>query len=234
MSLLSECRFASSDVLITKLSDAIAANLNKGLQEKGKASLVVSGGSTPIPLFKALSKMPLDWKNIWITLADERWVSPDHKDSNEALVRRHLLTRRAADAHFVSLWNEAGSPEEGQAESGRALTAMPMPFDAVVLGMGEDAHTASLFPAAQELGEALNAPADVLCLALIPPVAPHPRITLTKAALLSSNEIYLHITGPKKLAVLEAAKSEGAVEEMPIRAFLRQEITPVNVFWTTS
>ena len=192
------------DALGKRLAADIAGWLREAIDARGKASLVVSGGSTPAPLFAALRRADIDWSKVRITLADERWVSPDHDDSNEALVRRSLLVERAAAAGFVALYREAPSPEEALGTVHAALAAMPRPFDVVVLGMGTDAHTASLFPDAPEL-EAAMGERDSLVAATHPPSVSQARITLTAAALLDSHRCLLHVTGADKREVLERA-----------------------------
>lgn len=221
--------YADKSVLAEHLAQDVAAMLRTAIAERGKASLVISGGSTPKPFFEALKIKEIQWDKVYITLADERWVDADHPDSNEKLVREHLLT---GGAHFVSLKNFAATPHQGAAQASADIAALPRPFDAVILGMGDDGHTASFFPHAPELEEAL-APADnALCAGLTPPAyAPHPRITLTLPAILNARRIILHITGGKKQEVYAKACEAGPVEDMPVRAVLRQEQTPVEVYW---
>lgn len=222
--------FSDKATLATHLAHDVAAMLRAGITQNGKASLVVSGGSTPKPFFEALRQVPLEWQHVTITLADERWVDADHEDSNEKLVREFLLPE---GAHFVSLKNAAETPHEGADEASAAIAALPRPFDVVILGMGDDGHTASFFPHAPELDSALKPlHDDVLCTAITPPeYAPHPRMTLTLPAILDARRIILHITGAGKQEVYSKACEAGAVADMPIRAVLRQEQTPVEVYW---
>lgn len=222
--------FAQKQALAYFLAQEVANQLHDAIISRGAASLVVSGGSTPKPFFEALKQQKLDWGKVYITLADERWVDATHEASNERLVRETLLV---PGAHFVSLKNAAATPAQGALEASRAVGTMPLPFDVVILGMGDDGHTASLFPTAHELWDAFY-PKDesVLCTALTPPsYAPHPRITLTLPALLNTKRIILHITGQKKQEVYAKACEPGAIEEMPIRAILRQNNIPVDVYW---
>jgi len=86
----------------------------KRLRFGGKASLVVSGGSTPVPLFAALSVISMEWDSVFITLADERWVEVSDKDSNEASVREHLLRNQAGETHFHGLKNSHASAVTGK------------------------------------------------------------------------------------------------------------------------
>lgn len=222
--------YADKTTLADHLAQDVAAMLRAGIAERGKASLVVSGGSTPKPFFEALKKQDIEWDKLYITLADERWVDADHADSNEKLVRENLLV---GGAHFVSLKNAASTPHEGAVQASQAVASLPIPFDVVILGMGDDGHTASFFPHAAELEDALTpADASALCAGLTPPVyAPHPRITLTLPAILNAKRIILHITGGSKQEVYAKACEAGPVEDMPVRAVLRQELTPVEVYW---
>jgi len=223
--------FKDSDTLVAVLAAQVAELLRFGIKERGRASLAVSGGSTPVPFFAALSELTLDWGKVTITLADERWVDPSDPDSNELLVRQHLLQNRAAAATFVGLKTGAVTAMQGENECAARLALLPRPFDALILGMGNDGHTASLFPQATRLGEALALDSGKLCMAITPPVAPHERMTLTLPALLHSRQIILHFVGAGKREVYEKAMASGPVEEMPIRAVLGQTTAPVTVFW---
>ena len=221
--------FEDRGELATALAESIAEDLLAAVEARGSASLVVSGGSTPKPLFEALCVQDLPWEKVGVTLADERWVSPEHEASNEAMVRSLLLRERAASAQLVGFWNEAPSPEEGAAATAEALGSLARPFDVLVLGMGDDGHTASLFPGAAELGDGLDLDWELPVLAVRPSHAPHPRLSLSLRALLESRRIVLHITGEEKQQVLERALWDGAEEELPIRAVLRR--AEVEVYW---
>jgi len=223
--------FQNSSTLVAALAEQVAELLRAGIRTRGQASLVVSGGSTPVPFFVALSELALAWEKVTITLADERWVDPVDADSNERLVRLHLLQNRAAAANFVGLKTGAPTAVQGEKECAARLALVPRPFDALILGLGNDGHTASLFPQAERLGEALAPDSGRLCLAITPPVAPHERMTLTLPALLQSRRIILHLAGPDKRAVYEQALTKGPVAQMPIRAVLGQTTVPVTVFW---
>ncbi len=225
--------FADQQTLCQELSQRICAALQKAVAERGKASLVVSGGSTPVPLFAALSEISIKWDRVFITLADERWVEVSDKDSNEASVRRHLMRNQAKDVHFHGLKNSHVSAVDGESECGKELASFPRPFDIVILGMGPDGHTASLFPRSSRLSEALDMGSGRLCMAMTPVTAPHDRMTLTLPALLDSRQIYLHLSGKEKRAVYEKSLGGNSIEEMPIRAVLDQDKVPVDVYWAT-
>ncbi|MEZ9199731.1 6-phosphogluconolactonase [Shewanella sp. 10N.286.54.B9] len=224
--------FDNKAALEAQLAERIANQLQEAVDARGKASLIVSGGSTPLKLFELLSKKAIDWNDVYITLADERWVDNDHSDSNERLVRNNLLQSRAASAKFSGLKNMYSTPYEGQIMTSEQLAHFPKPFDVVVLGMGNDGHTCSWFPCAdaKELEHALTT--DDLCVAVTPGEAPHPRISLSKAGILASRQIYLHIVGEQKLEVYRQALADNDSSEMPIRAVLDQHKTPVDVYWS--
>jgi len=224
--------FSGAVALNQNFAGKIADALRQGIAANGKASLVVSGGRTPLDLFTQLSRQELDWSKVVITLADERWVSPDNSASNEKLVRNTLLQGLAATATFIGLKNEAATPFDGASATETALQALPRPIDVVILGMGDDGHTASLFPGAANLAEGLALDSGRACIGMTPLTAPLDRITLTLPVLLDSRNIYLHLMGEAKRDVYERAEKGTDVNEMPVRAVLNQQQTPVNVYWT--
>jgi len=192
---------------------------------------VVSGGKTPARLLTQLSREKVDWPKVWITLADERWVEPVADASNERMVREKLLVGPAADARFVGLKNPAQTPEAGADWAWRALSRVPRPFDIVVLGMGDDGHTASLFPGSLALSRALDASAPAGCVAVNALATPHARVSLNLAALLDARRIVLHIEGESKWQVYQRARVPGSAAELPVRSILHQKEVPVDVFW---
>jgi 6-phosphogluconolactonase len=224
-------KFADSDLLSRALSRQLAANLSMAIAARGLASLVVSGGKSPIKLFERLRAESLDWSRVCVALVDERWVDPTDPESNEKLVRDVLLKESAAAARFIGLKNGAPTPDLGAVSAWETFARVPRPFDAVVLGMGDDGHTASLFPRSPNLPSALNAAAVAGCVGMWSPVAPHPRLSLNLSALLDSRRIVLLITGAQKWKVYCAASTDGPVQDMPIRAVLRQQRTPLEVMW---
>ena len=225
---MSEWRtFRDRAALDEALAKHIAGQLQADIERRGSASLAVSGGSTPMGMFQALSGAELDWSRVFITLVDERWVNRDSPDSNERLVREHLLQDAAANANFISLKSPHDDAAHGLAAVSAGLALVPRPFTAVVLGMGGDGHTASWFPRATNLAVLLD-PANPATVAATDPVtAPHQRITLTLAAVLDSRELVIHITGDDKKAVLESAREQG----YPVAALLAQQVTPATTWW---
>jgi 6-phosphogluconolactonase len=224
-------KFADSDSLARALSGELAANLKGAIAARGLASLVVSGGKSPVKLFELLRAESLDWSRVCVALVDERWVDPSDPDSNEKLVRDVLLKEAAAAARFIGLKNAAPTPDLGAVSAWETFARVPRPFDAIVLGMGDDGHTASLFPRSPNLSSALNPAAVAGCVGMWSPVAPHPRLSLNLSALLDSRRIALLLTGAQKWKVYCAASGDGPAEEMPIRTVLRQRHTPVEVMW---
>ncbi|MDH4317644.1 MAG: 6-phosphogluconolactonase [Desulfobulbaceae bacterium] len=222
--------FSSPEETASALADHIGDLLGAALAQHGETSMAVSGGSTPKPLFRALAKKSLAWQHIHITLVDERWVNPDHPDSNEKLVRDHLLRDEASAAHFVGLKNSHPTAALGRAVTEQNVAAMPHPFEVVILGMGSDGHTASFFPGAPELARALDIRSPFLCESVTPPKAPLDRITITLPVLLQAHHRILHITGQEKLEVLAKALELQNAEHMPIYALFRFSPAPV-VYW---
>jgi len=230
--------FSDRDTLTSKLVTTITGLLKNGISRNGRASLAVSGGSTPVQLFETLSTADLPWENVDICLVDERWVEPDDSDSNEHLVRTHLLQGKAAKAHFTGMKNSAKTASQGEAECSAQLEKVHRPFDVLLLGMGGDGHTASLFPGAIRLPEATDMDSARICLGIAPVTAPHERMTLTLPEILSSKQIILHITGENKKDVLQQAMmQDGSVEEMPIRFILQahkeKQNKNFNVYWAS-
>jgi 6-phosphogluconolactonase len=225
-------RYADMETLARELAAGVAGSLTAAIGARGLASLVVSGGRSPVRLFEILRTQPLEWDRVCVALADERWVAPDDPASNERLVRDVLLKDHAASARFLGLKNGAPTPDLGAVSAWETFARVPRPFDAVILGMGDDGHTASLFPGSPNLPRALNPAAVAGCVGMWAPVAPQPRLSLNLTALLDSRRIVVLITGESKWRTFAAACAAGPVEDMPIRALLRQSRTPVDVLWS--
>jgi 6-phosphogluconolactonase len=225
-------KFSDLDALSLELARQVAASLAGAISARGSASVVVSGGKSPVKLFEHLRAQALDWSRVHISLADERWVEPTDPSSNEKLVRDVLLKEHAAAAHFHGLKNAAPTPDKGAVSAWELFARIPRPLDFVLLGMGDDGHTASLFPHSPNLPSALNAEAAPGCVAMWSPTEPHARLSLNLSALLDARRIVILIDGPKKWATFTAAGESGPIAEMPVRAVLRQTQTPVEVMWS--
>lgn len=232
--MVSERLFESRAELTAALQQECEQALVAAVEERGEATFMVSGGSSPEALYKAMSNSDLPWEFIYVALVDERWVDYDHDKSNEAFVVKSLIQNKAAVTNLVGMKNTAESAQEGLADCEAAYQQLAQPFDITILGMGSDGHTASLFPHANGLQEALTTSA--LCAA----INAHPsevtgaiteRMTLSLNGLLQSRSLVLLITGEEKLNVLRAAQAGTDVNEMPVRALLQQDRVPLTIYW---
>jgi 6-phosphogluconolactonase len=221
--------FRDKQQLADALAEAVSTNLKAGITARGFATLAVSGGSTPARFFKALSaRDDVRWDKVIVTLVDERWVDEVSERSNARLVKANLLQGRAAAAEFLPLYQGGEADSIGLLKANKALSVLPE-LDVAILGMGNDGHTASFFPGGDTLAEALSAEGPAITLSA--PGAGEPRITLTLKRLLNSRALYLHIEGEEKVETLARAEAEGPVEDMPVRAILRQTQTPLTIYW---
>jgi len=222
--------FGDRESLALATANVLAAALGQGLARSGRASLAAAGGTTPAPVYRRLAAARLDWSGIAVVPTDERWVDPASPDSNEAMLRQTLLTGRAGSARLVSLWSDAASPDAAARAAELRVRAL-LPFDAVLLGMGEDGHVASLFPASPILQDGLDPDGERLCLAAPAgePAPPQARISLTLAALLRSRLIVVLTTGAAKRRTLQDALGDAA---LPVRPVLAQDRVPVRVLWS--
>lgn len=209
--------YPDREMLMVALADTIASQLREALSREGRAVLSVPGGTTPGPVFDILSGVALDWENVSVLLNDERWVPEDSPRSNTRLVRERLLRDRAAAAQLVPLYAPAPRPED-RLDALAAGVAAVLPITVLLLGMGADMHTASLFPGADRLSEALSPEAPVL-MALRAEAAGEPRITLTAPALRTAMHCHILITGDEKRAALDRAAHLSEVEA-PVRIVL--------------
>tara|TARA_B100000941_G_scaffold48468_1_gene30533 strand:+ start:2797 stop:3513 length:717 start_codon:yes stop_codon:yes gene_type:complete len=223
--------FNSTDELDKNLSKYIERILKQSLQDDFQTSLVMSGGSTPKGLFQLLSNTKLDWSNILVTLADDRWVDVSHKDSNERLIKDLMLINHAENAKFVSLKTACTSASDGAMELECSFPKISS-FSLVTLGMGADGHTASLFPNTNSLQQGIDLNCSQQFIASMPNDAPHMRISMTASRLLAADEIIIHIVGDKKREVLDKASAATDTNELPVRVILNQTRVPVTVFWS--
>ncbi|MBT6105940.1 6-phosphogluconolactonase [Porticoccaceae bacterium] len=222
--------FENTSALDIELAEKVAALLAADIQARGKASLVVSGGRTPMGFFHLLSQQLLDWSSVTVTLADERWVDADHQDSNEKLVRENLLINEAHQAQFISLKSAAENAVDAESECEQALASAGQ-FTVVILGMGDDGHTASLFPGTEALALGLDMNSGRTAIAVTPTAAPHQRMSMTLPRLLNAGQVIIHISGSSKQDVLLAAQNGDNAAELPIRAILGQQVAPLSVYW---
>ncbi|MDX2368331.1 MAG: 6-phosphogluconolactonase [Colwellia sp.] len=223
--------FSQRTDLDNTLANNVAELLSNALSNKGKASLAVSGGSTPKGFFTALSNKDIDWKNVTITLADERWVDFESEASNTRLVHENLLKNKASAAKFFHLKREGEFNQTTLTQLDIDAKESLLPLDVLILGMGEDGHTASLFPCSEQISTALSLDNDDALMKVIPQTAPHDRITFTYANLVQSKNIILHICGEGKKIVLDKALASDNQQKMPIRAFLQNPDINTQVYW---
>ena len=214
------------------LADAVAQNLRDTLATQPRATLAVSGGKSPIAFFQALSQQDLDWARVNITLVDERIVPTRHADSNTGLVRQHLLQHRAAAAQWLPLIDDAAS--EGSLKNPAAAVEFALRHyvqpDVLVLGMGGDGHTASIFPQAPQFADAVRADYPQPLLHTTPITAPYERISMTLAAIVATPHVYLAIAGADKRRVYEAA-AQAQRAQYPISYVLHSQKVNAHVFY---
>jgi len=219
----------NSESLASDLCQSIGEILTEAIKKRGRASIAVSGGITPIQLFNELSLLNIDWAKIDLTLADDRWVDPKNADSNELLVRTHLIKNKAANVNFIPLKNDSKTAAEGQKNSEEILRNITLPFDVVVLGMGTDGHTASLFPCSDELSDAMDLNNPNKLISTSPKTASYERISLTAKVIIDSKNTFLHLNGSSKLHTLESAMEYKDSSKMPIYAFLENGL---SIYWS--
>jgi 6-phosphogluconolactonase len=224
--------FATADDLDRACAARIAGQLQVALRDRGVATLLVAGGSTPAPMFRRLAQADLDWPKVTVAQVDERFVSPSSPLSNARMIRETLLMGPAAAARFLPLWSDTADLQAAADAADGVMATLPRPWDGAVLGMGEDGHFASLFPGSPQLAAGLSPDTDRLCLAIPPhiPAPKEPRLSLTLNALLETRHIVLMIRGEKKRVVVEAARAGN--DALPIHAILAQTRAPVSVLWS--
>ncbi|MDX1743257.1 MAG: 6-phosphogluconolactonase [Ruegeria sp.] len=209
--------YADRDMLAIDVANVLAGNLESALLNHDLVSLAVPGGTTPGPVFDVLCAADLEWDRVQVLPTDERCVPGDHERSNERLIRERLLTNRASVAQYIPLYVPGKDPEDVLPEL-ESLIAPIRPLSVLVLGMGEDMHTASLFPGMAGLEAALDSNAPPLAVARTE-VQPEARITLTAPVLDGALSKHLIIFGAAKRDALDRAMSLPP-EEAPIAAVL--------------
>ncbi|AHD09637.1 6-phosphogluconolactonase [Phaeobacter gallaeciensis] len=216
--------YADRDMLAIDVANQLAGDLKTHLLHHDSASFAVAGGTTPAPIFDDLCAADIDWARVRLMATDERWVPVDSDRSNARMIRERLLVNRAAAATFLPFHVPARAPEDVLAEV-ESQVQPELPLSVVLLGMGEDMHTASLFPGVDGLTEALAADAPVLAV-MRPDSQPEPRVSLSARVLDAAIAKHLVIYGDAKREALEIAKSLPP-EDAPIQAVLSE----MTVHW---
>ena len=222
--------FASREQAAKAAADIIGQALERRLAAADEATVVLSGGSSPLGVFAELTAMDMPWDRLHVTLSDERWVPADHEDSNERMLYDSLLGRgNAREATFLPLF-AADTDVAARSEAlSQQIRLLPFPFACALLGMGEDGHFASLFPDADNLAAGLDTENPDLVIPVRTAASRHPRVSLTLSALSRSDAIVLLIFGDKKLEVLNSAIKDP--DRYPVGTLLRQKRAPVHVLW---
>ncbi len=223
--------FQTRDALSDAAAGALADALRAALAHDGRASLIVTGGSSPGPVYDRLADADLGWDRVTVTLSDDRFVPETSDLSNARLVRERLLQHEASAARFVPLVHGGATPDADAAAAEPEVEALA-PFAAVLLGVGEDGHIASLFPGAPGVAEALD-PVGPRGVVGVPEarLAPFvPRISLTARLLFRTSLVVVLITGEAKRALVERVRAEPAYDP-PVAAVFRQSLAPVRVLW---
>ncbi|MDG1375621.1 MAG: 6-phosphogluconolactonase [Yoonia sp.] len=218
--------YADCEMMMIDLANILASALENALLSHDRVTFAVPGGTTPGPIFDTLSGVDLGWGRVNVMLTDERWVPETSARSNTKLIRERLLVGKAALATYVPLYANAPTPEEKLPEMAAHIAPM-LPINVMLLGMGADMHTASIFPEADQLDLALNG-TDVL-VAMRAPSAPEPRITLSADVLRGAMSRHIVIIGDEKRAALEKARTLTPIEA-PIAAVLNG----ATVHWARS
>ena len=206
--------FETKQDLELRLSSDIARYLSEAIQNKGNATLLLSGGSTPGGVYRLLSDADLDWSKVTVGLVDERFVGPDSEFSNHLLLRNSLLQNKAKGALFIPMASDLTAYIKNEQEIEAAYRIFTEP-DVVLLGMGPDGHTASIFPNDPNSNLALQADTARLIFNTNAPAHPTQRITCSAALLCRSKHLLLMLTGEQKLEVFEQAPERN----LPIAAF---------------
>lgn len=215
-------RFDSREQMAARVADLVALAIAANADGDVECELAVSGGSTPMPMYQTLAAKKLAWSRTRLTLVDERWVAANHPRSNETAIRKAFAAAKAL--RIDGLYNGAPTPAAGAEAAEMKTDLRQKHFDAVILGMGDDGHTASWFPHAEGLDRALGGPQNVCAIKAKKSAVTGEetdRITLTLAAIRDARLIVLMMTGEEKRATFERALESGPVEDMPVRAILR-------------
>ena len=221
---------ASRDQIENELTEKVSQLLSFEIEKTGSASLLVSGGSTPKNLFLKLSQAEILWDKVQISLVDERYLPDGDPNQNGTIVKELLLQNKAKTAEFFP-FVLADTVEENAALLRMTTDSIKQPFTVVILGVGNDGHTASIFPDSKELDEALDPKNKEKIMITHSENLPYTRFTFTAIALLNSKQIFIHGYGNEKKSILQSAADQETALPYPIAYFINQENTPVEIYW---
>lgn len=217
------------------LAEAVAGDigfiLESALDARGAALLALSGGKTPVPAYEALARVKLDWKKVTIFPVDDRLVKVDDPASNVGMLARLFLPR---GARVVPLGADNKDVKMAGNAADARLQDLKWPPDLVLLGVGDDGHTASILPG-PDMEAALDAPRTRRAVGVtpdpLPADAPYPRVTMTRAAILQARALMLVLTGDPKRALVERAIGDGASSRVPIGRVLAEAEQAIDIHW---
>ena len=215
-----------------KLASRIGSALENEIALNGKASLLLSGGSTPRNLLKKLADTPIPWEKVYVSLVDERFLPNEHPDQNGKMIKEVFLKRLASSANFIPLVENSENLESNSLLVKESIRSIPRPFTVVVLGMGTDGHTASIFPDADKLDQLLDMDQSEEIMVVNTKSSPYERISFSRKALLNTKNLLLHCYGEDKKEVLELAAKEDDIRTFPISAFINQDLVELELLWT--
>jgi len=228
---------ADREQLAHKVVEAIVEQVSKTLTEQDNASLLLSGGSTPLPAYKLLAKANLPWDKLQISLTDERCVVDSDSSSNAAMLWQCLLSQHP-QVNWFPLWKnewqwQLGSQTPSIKALGEHMSALQKPLSLVLLGMGEDGHFASLFPGCEASQQSVQCKDKAEFVCTQAPSEPKRRVSWSLSALLQTQALCLYVTGTKKKVILDQViAGDTKAQDYPIAQLLTQSPRPITIYWS--
>ena len=225
-------KFTSSEILATNIAIDISSILQDKIVKNGFATLLVSGGETPKLFFQKLSQIDIPWDKIIIGLVDERWIDSNLLDSNEYLVKKNLAINFAKNAKFIPLYNAEVSIDSAETFCSKIYYKNFKEIDVLILGMGQDGHTASLFPNNEKLSIAFDLTNQNFCISIFPESAKYQRISLTLKKILEAQNVFLHFEGVEKLQVFNTLIKTNDIYRYPISNILNKSKKNIKIYYS--